>query len=267
MDLPLYRPVSPTPSDRIAFVPVTLVVALVLVVGVARGGASEIVDSAAARVGLDPMVVACVFGLLALGLVVLLGAGEQSLVSRLRRLRARRRYDRDAEGFENDLRDALERERRDLLRRADRRASVAGMPAVVVGRGDVESRVRVVGEPRRFVQHDLPLVVRPPGEIRVLGPPALASTVIDALVRQLRESAGPDVVTVEEGRIMPGRHVRVSVGGDGPRHDAWLIATATRAAPLTPGLTQLWFGPDGSALVRSWGRAGGEWVPVAPWLG
>ncbi|GAA4265040.1 hypothetical protein [Frondihabitans peucedani] len=171
-----------------------------------------------------------------------------------------RRFGRDTAEFEADLRAALESERRELQREVDRLLSDG---ALVVARGAVDSGVRVAGE-RDIRRHErLPLVVRPPATIRVLGPRALTDVVLDGLLRRAMRRLPPDRLAVDERRIDSGRLVTVRSRS----RALWLLASCrAEGAPVVGALTELWFAPDGSAQLRSASHTGDRWIPVEPAL-
>jgi len=230
MDLPLYRPSPPPTRSRRGLPVVTLTVASVIAI-------LCVIDGAGSRPGhlrgASPLPEPLTGTLAVLGLVAA-GWIECSLRAALRRRIASRRFRRDCDEFDGDLRDALERERRELLDRT--RAA----PGVTIGRGTVLSGVRVHGEPTTSIHRDMPLVVRSPGRIRVVGPSGAASVVADALLDRTRSGGGG---------------IEVEVGGASPRQN---LATDT---------TEIWLGPDGMAFARSTRQAGGAWVEVEPCAG
>ncbi|BDZ51017.1 hypothetical protein GCM10025867_32580 [Frondihabitans sucicola] len=254
MNFPLYRPPHPSLSRRRPFPFVTVTAASVsAVLGV--GAVAE--DLARTVDGLGP-VTACALAIALVAALLVLAWCESGLLETGRRLRATRRHRRDTMVFESDLRAALEGERREIVHAA-RQAE-----GVIVGHGTVDSEIRVSGDPTRFVHERVPLVVRPPGVIRVLGPPGLSDAVLDALVVQLRtrhRTAG--VLEIGERSLAGGRRITAQ-HRSGAVH--WIFTTDS--VPVQPSalLTEVWLGPDGTACVRTPSRTGNAWVPLEPCL-
>lgn len=176
------------------------------------------------------------------------------------RLSSTRRFDRATAEFEADLVAALEAERRALVREASR---LEGLGGVAIARGALDSGVRIAGERAVLRQENMPLVVLPPGTIRVLGPRALSDVVLDGLVRRALRGLPPDGRAVDERRIDSGRVLTVRSRSDG----LWLLASCRAdAQPVLGALTELWFAPDGSARLRSASRTQNKWIVVEPVL-
>lgn len=254
MNFPLYRP-SPLTIPRRGPLPVgTVLLALALLFAEVWGAPRTLSDGLMALTGL-PVAGVAVLAVVALALI---GAAERAGLKGLRATRAAHAHRRATDEFEADVEAALETERRELVRQAGRR------PGIILGLGTVDSAVRIASESTRLVQSDLPLVLRPPGELRVLGPPDLADVALDAFVAQVLSRSGAVSLGVDDRRIAGGR--RITIGGapgDGAA-GSWVLTSGVVWARPPGRLTELWLGPDGSACVRSDGQAEGRWVRVEP---
>lgn len=131
---------------------------------------------------------------------------------------------------------------------------------MILGHGPVNARVRVVGEPDTIVHENLPLVVHPPGQIRVHAPPAHADVVIDSLLARARDGRTGGTLEIDDVVTREGRRATITSRSK----ILWVFQRGSWAPPARHDATDLWFAPDGSACVRSPGQAGGSWVPIEP---